>query len=35
MEHRITIVDDEGEIRSALRRLFKDIQGRPFWEARW
>jgi two-component system response regulator FixJ len=23
MEHRITIVDDEGEIRSALRRLFK------------
>jgi two-component system, LuxR family, response regulator FixJ len=23
MEHRITIVDDEGEVRSALRRLFK------------
>ena len=23
MEHRITIIDDEGEVRSALRRLFK------------
>lgn len=23
MEHRITIIDDEGELRSALRRLFK------------
>jgi FixJ family two-component response regulator len=23
MEHRIIIVDDEGEVRSALRRLFK------------
>lgn len=23
MEHRITIVDDEGEVRRALRRLFK------------
>ena len=23
MEHRITIVDDEGQVRSALRRLFK------------
>jgi two-component system, LuxR family, response regulator FixJ len=23
MEHQITIVDDEGEVRSALRRLFK------------
>jgi FixJ family two-component response regulator len=23
MEHRITIADDEGEVRSALRRLFK------------
>ncbi|AXC14553.1 Transcriptional regulatory protein zraR [Acidisarcina polymorpha] len=23
MEHRITIVDDEGEVRSALRRLLK------------
>jgi len=25
MEHRITIVDDEGEVRSALRRLFKVV----------
>ena len=25
MQHRITIVDDEGEVRSALRRLFKVV----------